>query len=233
MGLFILESLTAKTMRALLFIFFVFYSSLAQSQNKIVEGQILAFNKYPLENIEISARKSKEKTTTDENGVFAIKVKEKDLIKINDPLFDKYEKKVGSETDPMKINLIFKESEKNIDEAIDNGYFEEEDLTYALRYLNRQNNAYALFSNVYEAIETAIPEARKAEKPDGSIGFIMRGVRSIDGDNSALIIVNNNIIEDISYIAPAEIKSINKLSNSQAALFGSRGGNGVISIITY
>lgn len=220
-------------MKYLLIFLIIAYSIPGQAQNRLIEGKIFAFNNYPLENIQVTTKKSDESVVTDENGQFAIEVKKKDFIMIDNPLFMNYEEKITNKTKSININLIVKESDKNIKKAIEDGIIKEKELDYALKYLNRENNAYALFSDVFEAIEYAIPESSRVEKGNGNYGFVLRGVRSISGDNSALTLVNNSIIEDISCIAPAEIKSIDKLSNSQSALFGTRGANGVISIITY
>ncbi|WP_319589307.1 carboxypeptidase-like regulatory domain-containing protein [uncultured Draconibacterium sp.] len=203
------------------------------SQEIVVEGKISAFNKFPLPNIEVLAKKSKNKIITDENGNFRIEIKKKDVLKINNPLFHSFEEKVTGETGKLNINLIFEENDKNIREAISKGYFSEEELDYALTNLAKENNIYGLFNNVYEAIKYAIPEASMVESQSGTVGFILRGTNSIKGSNLAMYVVNQNIVGDVSFINTTDICKIYKLPTSQSAMYGSRAGNGVICIETF
>lgn len=220
-------------MQKILFIILLLSPIIGISQNRIVEGKIIAFSKHPIKNITVIAKKSKSKSTTDKNGVFRIEVKRKDVIKIKNPLFLMYEKRISKNTDFIEINLIFDETDKNISQAIDEGYFTKDNLEYALRNLYRENNVYNLFTDVYEAIKYAIPEATLVENTNGGKAFILRGINSLKGNNNALYLVNQNLMSDISFIPPSEIRRIRKLSNSEAAIYGSRARNGVISIETY
>lgn len=208
-------------------------SLLGFSQTKVLEGQVTAFNKYTLPNIELVAKKSKAKTTTDENGYFKIEIKKKDVIKINNSMFYSFEEKVTDKTKFLEVNLLFEENENNIEKAINKGYFTKEDLDYALVNLAKENNIYALFTDVYEAIKTAIPEASMVETTGGHRAFILRGITSISGNNYAIYVVNGSVTNNISYLPPAEIKRIWKLPNSQSAMYGSQAANGVICIETF
>lgn len=207
-------------------------SFLGFAQTITVEGKITAFNKYPLANIEVKAKKSKAISTTNTNGIFSIEIKKKDVLSIRNPLFHLYEEKVSEKTGVLSINLFFDENDENVKKAIEKGYFTEADLNYALENMGRENNIFSLFNDVYEAIKYAIPEASMVEK-NGSVGFILRGTNSIHGSNKAIYVVNKNVVGDISYIIPSEIRKIWKLPTSQSAMYGSRAGNGVICIETF
>lgn len=198
-----------------------------------IKGKVTAFNKYPLSDINIRAKKSKAETVTAEDGSFQIDIKKKDVLKIQNSLFHTFELKVNQKTPFLKVNLIFEENDQNIKSAVESGYFSQKDLEYALKYLVRENNVYSLFTDVYEAIKYAIPEASMVEKSNGSVGFILRGINSLQGNNNALFVVNQNVVGEIGYIVPSEIKRIWKLPTSQTAMYGSRAGNGVICIETY
>ncbi|MFY0653490.1 MAG: TonB-dependent receptor plug domain-containing protein [Cyclobacteriaceae bacterium] len=200
-------------------------------QLRTIKGKVTAFNKYPIANIEVASKKSKIKTTAD--GMFEIEVQDGDKIKIKDPLFLSYEKKVTDETIFLNINLFFEQSDKNVRKAVEKGYFSNEDLDYGLNNLERENNPFCRFPNVYEAIRYAVPEARMVDNSSGGMSFILRGENSLVGNNYAGYLVNNNLISDISYIVPHEIKKIYKLSNSQASMYGSRAATGIIGIETF
>jgi len=222
------------SIKKLTVLFVLFQLSLfVVGQTKVVEGKVTAFNKYPLENIDVVAKKSKAKAITDQNGFFKIEVKGKDILVIKNPLFSAYEAKILKNTSNLEINLIFIANDKNDRHAVEKGFFTRDDLDFALKNLNRENNIYSLYNDVYEAIKYTIPEAQMVESETGIPYFILRGKNSIQGKNSALYVVNNNVVGDISYIVTADIKKIWKLSNSKTAMYGSRAGNGVICIETY
>lgn len=203
------------------------------SQTRLIEGNVIAFNKYPLKNIEISAKKSKAKTTTDANGHFSIEVKEKDIVKIKNSLFQSFEAKISEDLESLNINLIYNESDRNNSKAIDNGYFTNEDLNFALENLFKENNVFSLYIDVYEAIKYAIPEASMVETAGGGKAFILRGKNSLTGNNYAIYLVNQVLTGNVRYIVPSEIRKIFKLPNAQSAMYGSSAGNGVICIETY
>ena len=203
------------------------------SQTRTIEGKVLAFNKYPLKNIELSAKKSKAKVTTDANGHFSIEIKGKDVIRIKNALFHSYEEKIGNDVDFLKVNLIYEVNDKNNAKAVTKGYFIKSELDYAIQNLAEENNIYGHFNDIYQAIKYAIPEASVVEDNSGRKAFILRGVNSLTGDNTAAYVVNRIVTEDISYITTSEIKKIWKLPTSQLAMYGSQAGNGVICIETF
>lgn len=219
--------------KILLIITLITLSFLGYSQNRVIEGYVISFKTYPIKNIKVTAKKSKEVITTDENGFFRIEVEKGDVIRIKDPVFLNHQMKVSDDIDNMNINLIFEDSEKNIEKAVQKGYFKEEDLLYALENLYRKNNIYSHFADVYDAIKYAVPQAQSVEITTGEKAFVLRGINSLTGNNFALYLLNNKLIQDVSFIDPMEIKKIRALSNTQAALYGSRAAAGIISIETY
>lgn len=65
--------------------------------------------------------------------------------------------------------------------------------------------------------------------------ILLRGVRSLSGDNEALVVIDNVISSAtvLSNLDPDSIDSINILKGPNgAALYGSRGGNGVVIVTT-
>ena len=59
----------------------------------------------------------------------------------------------------------------------------------------------------------------------------IRGI-STNGDSRPLILVDGNIIEDLSVINPNDIKSVNVLKDATAGIYGVLAANGVILIET-
>jgi len=214
-------------------VFFIFLTIpiLSFSQTRKISGTVLSFNKYPLKNITVKAKKAKTEVITDEEGKFEIEVKKNDVIRINESVFLEHVQKITKEDESLKINLIFENSGKNIDKAEDAAYLSREDLEYGLEYLYHENNIFNNFVDVYDAIRYVLP-ATKIIYENGRKGILIRGHTTIEGSNTALFLVDGVLVDDVSFINPADIISITKLNPSATALYGSRGANGIISIRT-
>ena len=82
---------------------------------------------------------------------------------------------------------------------------------------------YEDYTDIYQVIK---------EKFSGVIvngnKIIVRGY--IGGDQTPLFVVDGNYVRDISNINPFELKSIELLKRSDAALYGARGAPGVFII---
>ena len=67
--------------------------------------------------------------------------------------------------------------------------------------------------------------------PGSASDIRIRGI-STNGDNRPLILVDGNVIEDLSVVNPGDIKSMTVLKDATAAIYGVRAANGVILITT-
>jgi TonB-linked SusC/RagA family outer membrane protein len=67
--------------------------------------------------------------------------------------------------------------------------------------------------------------------PGSGLNIAIRGI-STNGDNRPLILLDGNVIEDLSVVNPSDIKSINILKDATAGIYGVRAANGVILITT-
>jgi len=219
-----------STSKLAFFIFLVIpFFSIGQTRK--ISGTVLSFNKYPLKNITIKAKKAKTETITNENGQFEIDVKKNDIIRIRESVFVEYNYQIKEKDESLRINLIFENSGRNLDKATEAGYIEREDLEYGIEHLYRDNNVFALFVDVYDAIKYALPESTLIVE-NGQRAVQFRGPKTIYGSNAALILVDGVIVEDVSFISPVDIIGISKLGTSASSLYGARAANGVISIQT-
>lgn len=67
--------------------------------------------------------------------------------------------------------------------------------------------------------------------PGSGLNIRIRGI-STNGDNRPLILVDGNVVEDLSVINPNDIESINVIKDATAGIYGVRAANGVILIAT-
>lgn len=84
------------------------------------------------------------------------------------------------------------------------------------------------YSNIYEYLK-----GRVAGVEVNGTSITIRGIRSINYSNEPLILVDGLAVEDISWLSPEMVQSIDVLKDaSSTAMYGSRGANGVIIITT-
>ena len=201
----------------------------ANAQNKVVNGQLTAYNTFPVMNVEVSSKKAKATTVSDSLGNFSLVCLEKDVVMIKPKGFRPINKKVTGESDTLKINLVFIDTQKNRQSAIDLGYVTEVDLNYAISNLEAENNDYCKYTDIFRLIES---EFGGITVENGQI--IVRGGKTsfTSGSSHALIIVDGHPNQNIDWIRPCNVKSVDILKGSDGAIYGARGGNGVVVIST-
>ncbi|MCK4701656.1 MAG: TonB-dependent receptor plug domain-containing protein [Bacteroidales bacterium] len=205
----------------------VFISSFVFAQNKVVYGKLTTFNTYPVQNVEVTTKKAKTSVTSDSLGQFSIVCFENDIIRIRPKTFKPVNKRVGPDTDSLFINLLFIDSKANRELAVGYGYINKEDLIYAVNHLEQENNDFCSYANIFDLIRGRFSGVRVT-----STNVYIRGSASFTGQIQALYIVNGVATSSIDWISPCQIKSIDILKDSNAAIYGTRGGNGVVIINT-
>lgn len=205
----------------------VFLSTSGFAQNRVIHGKLTVFNTYPVQNVEVTAKKAKTAITTDSLGQFSIVCFEKDIIKIKPKTFKPVSKRVGPDTDSLFINLLFIDNKSNRELAVGYGYINQEDLIYAVNHLEQENNDFCSYANIFELIRGLFSGVTVR-----GVNIYIRGSGSFSGQIQALYIVNGVSTSTIDWIQPCEIRSIDILKDSNAAIYGARGGNGVVLIVT-
>ena len=209
----------------------LFASHWVQAQNRVVYGRLTAYNQYPLMNVRVAAKKSKASVTSDSTGQFSIVCLEKDVIKIKPKAFRSALRKVGPETDTLLINLVFIDSRTNRELATGYGYIREQDLNYAVSHLEQENNEFCNYDNIYELIRGRFPGVT-VDRSQNSGSVYVRGVTSVNLSSEALYVVDGGVTNNIDWIHPCDIRSIDILKDGMTAIYGARGANGVVVIET-
>ena len=205
-------------------------SSLAQT--RVVKGKLTTFNKYPVQNVEVASKKAKSTVMTDSLGQFEIVCNEKDVIQIRAKVFEALSKKVTPDDDYIQANLIFRDSPKNREIATGMGYLTPEQLTFAMAHLAYENNDFCNYPDVFSLIRGKFPGVQIKNSASGGEGVYIRGDKSLYGDNEAIYVVDGVRVNDVQFINPCEMASLDILKDGGAALYGSQGANGVVVIET-
>jgi TonB-dependent SusC/RagA subfamily outer membrane receptor len=93
------------------------------------------------------------------------------------------------------------------------------------RVANPNSKKLITYTDIYQMIRGEV----RGVVVSGKSVTIEQG-HSFFGSSEPLYVVNGMVVPSIDYINPQEVKSINILKGSSAAIYGVRGSNGVISI---
>lgn len=211
-----------------------FTMSPAQKSGKKIKisGHVVDGTLTPVVNAIVMLDGEKTGATTDQKGMFRIKVKpENTRIGIftmtngilEEPLDGrktinfKFEGSVpvqAAETDPL-------------DEAVDIGYgsVKKRSMTGTVNKIDGTNPKYASYRNIYDMIRGEVPGVQVMGN-----SIRIQGIGSLTLSTEPLYVVDGMVVSSIADIQPYNVKSIEILKGSSASIYGSRGANGVILI---
>ena len=204
-------------------------TSATYAQNRVVYGKLTAYNSFPVMNVEVTSKKAKATTMSDSLGNFSIVCLEKDVVMIKPKGFQTVNKKVIKEEDTLHINLVFIDTQKNREFAVNSGYLTETNLNYAVAHLEEENNDYCKYTDIYTLLRA---EGSGITVSNSGVITIRGGNTSFSGMDQALIIVDGQAQNSIDWIRPCIVRSIHILKGSDATIYGTIGGNGVVVITT-
>jgi hypothetical protein len=89
-------------------------------------------------------------------------------------------------------------------------------------------------TNVFQMIQGRVAGVQVSPNGQGSYSVLIRGITSMTGSNEPLYLLDGMAVDAdaLSSITPCDVDKIDILKGAEAAIFGSRGSTGVISILT-
>jgi len=209
---------------------------LAQSAIK-VNGSVRDVNGSPLPGSTVTVKGSSVVAVTNANGLFNISVPSSGSVLVVSSIGYITQEVPASST---TINVVLADNSKSLNEVVVVGYGTQKrsDITGSVVTLSPQRLDSSLPNiNIAQAMEGAIPGLTVTQGgggAEGSATIQIRGQRSISAQNNPLIILDGIPFNgNLSDITPADIGDIEILKDaSAAAIYGSRGSNGVILVTT-
>lgn len=223
----------------LVFLFFLNFllSTTMNAQSTVVEGKITDAAGLSLPGVNIQEKGTKNGTSTDFEGSFKINVASNKAVLIISYLgFQTQEVSVAGKS---KVNVSLSEQSNSLNEVVVVGYgsVKKTDLTGAVNTLSAAKITERNVTNPMEAIQGGIAGVQVTSN-SGRIGdgfnVIIRGANSINKDGSKpLFVVDGVPTDNIDFLNPQDIARMDVLKDaSSAAIYGSRGGSGVIIVTT-
>ena len=199
------------------------------AQDRSVKGIVTTFDSNTLAGASIKVKSTKQVILTDSNGNFTIFCGTNDIIWVKARGFYTQKVKLAPNIKFAAINLKLKPGEKNVVYAVGYGKVSERDKLNAIGNLTNDDADFSSYSNIYDLIQSRFAGV-KIENGE----IIIRGTKSINSSNAALILLNGTQVNSsvLFSIPPGDIKRIDIIKDGSAAVYGSRGANGVVLLET-
>ncbi|MGN6195116.1 MAG: SusC/RagA family TonB-linked outer membrane protein [Ginsengibacter sp.] len=219
------------------FLFCCFLQTMAQQRT--VTGKVTSSDGSPLVGATVIVVGQKSGETTDANGAFSISVPQNaKQLQIS---YVGYQSETVDISGQSDVKVTLQSSAQALTDVVVTGYgtTRKKDLTGAVSQISSKDfttgnlaNPAQLFQGKVPGVVVTVPGG----DPNGAISIRLRGQTSLSGGQSPLIVVDGVPLDDPNELAdiPADdIASIDVLKDaSAAAIYGSRGSNGVLVVNT-
>ncbi|MEM0576843.1 SusC/RagA family TonB-linked outer membrane protein [Flavobacterium polysaccharolyticum] len=210
---------------------FVFLSSFSQQK---YSGKITDSNNLPLPGVSVLEKNTTNAVISDFDGSFEIRTKGNNVI-----LVFSY---VGLKTKELKpdgniLNVILESDLNELNEVVVVGYGTQKKsrVTTAIASIKEENFTRGAIRDASDLIRgkaAGLTISNGSGDPSSSSNISLRGVSTLQGNAAPLVLING-VPGGMNTVAPNDIASIDILKDaSAAAIYGTRGANGVILITT-
>lgn len=174
-------------------------------------------------------------TITDFDGNFMLDVPTKSVLVIS---YIGYVTQEVPTVGKKSLEIILKEDTKTLDEVVVIGYGTQRkgDVTSSVASVKADNFVKGAVKDVGQLIQgkvAGLAITNPNGDPTGSTQIRLRGTNTIGGANTAPLVLIDGIPGELGTVAPEDVESVDVLKDgSAAAIYGTRGTNGVILITT-
>ncbi|PKB18988.1 SusC/RagA family TonB-linked outer membrane protein [Flavobacterium sp. 5] len=215
-----------------IFLFLTFLTSFAQ---KKIQGTIKDNNGIPLSGVTITEKNISNSVVSDFDGKFEIVLKdEKSNLLFTYIGFKTKEVAIANKS---KIDVFLVSDTEQLADVVVVGYGTQKKsrVTSAIASIKEKDFIKGNIRDASDLIKgkvAGLTITNGSGDPGSSSNITLRGFSTIMGDNGPLVLING-VPGSLNTVAPNEIASIDVLKDaSAAAIYGTRGANGVILITT-
>lgn len=205
------------------------------AQNVIVTGTITdAADQFPLIGVNVLVKGSDQGTVTDVDGKFSLDADLSDTLQFSYVGYSPVEMPVAGN---LEIFLQMITDVEVLDEVVVIGYGvqKKSDLTGSVSTVKSKELTKIPTATIDQALQGKIAGMQVTPisgEPGAQAVIRIRGVGTLN-DASPLFVVDGMLLDDISFVNPNDVESVEVLKDASAtAIYGSRGANGVIIITT-
>lgn len=215
----------------ILTLLFVSYGS---SQSIDVSGNVQDITGFPIPGVNVIVKNTSKGAVTNFDGNFTISG-----VEIGSTISFSYIGYVTKEiivADATNLTIQLEEDLAQLDEVVVIGYGTQtkKEITGAVSVVGAETIEALKPTRIEQALQGQVAGVNittNSGSPGGGSTISIRGV-STNGDSRPLILVDGNVVEDLSVVNPSDIESMNILKDATAGIYGVRAANGVILITT-
>ena len=207
----------------------------AVAQNVKVTGRVVSSSdNEPLIGVTVKVPGSSSGSITDLDGNYTINVDKNATIEFTMVGFKSQQQQVQGRT---VINVALQDMASDLEEVVVIGYgaVKKGDLTSSISAVKGEQLEKLSTGNVMNALQGQITgvQIQNAGSPGSSPRVIIRGVSTINGSDPLYVVDGMPVGTNINFLNQNDIESMQVLKDaSAAAIYGTRGSNGVILVTT-
>ena len=215
-------------------VLFLLISTLGYNQTLEVSGNISDEKGLPLSGVTVYQPETNNGVISDFDGNFVINnITEGSDLEFS---FLGFIDKIIRVNNNSLMTIILSEDLESLDEVVIVGYGTQKKkvLTGAVSIVSSQTIEDLTPTRVEQALQgqvSGVNITSQSGSPGSALNIRIRGI-STNGDNRPLILLDGNVIEDLSVVSPSDIESITVLKDATAGIYGVRAANGVVLITT-
>jgi TonB-linked SusC/RagA family outer membrane protein len=228
---------------------------LAIAQTKPLTGTVTEENGKPVPGASVRFKNRSGGVVSGEDGTFTIQSTGKGMLLVSALGYEEKEMDVGG---LATVSVVLARSSKQLDDVVVTAYGikrGKNTLPYAAQQISGDEMNRTRVSNIASGLSGKVSglQITQGNSIGGSVNVVIRGAKSLTGNNQALFVVDGVPVDNSNKnaasqqngsggydygnaaadINPDDIQSINVLKGAAAtALYGSRAANGVIMITT-
>jgi TonB-dependent starch-binding outer membrane protein SusC len=223
-----------KTQLLWYFLFLLMVPMTLFAQKKQITGTVLDETGKSIPGVSVVVQGTTQGTATNPDGKFAIEVNSGDVLQFSYIGYKTQEINISNQS---VLNVTLAVEAIGINEVVAIGYGTQRkgDVTSAVASVKSEDFTVGKINDAAELVKGKIAGlsiTKSSGDPNATSSIMLRGITTIKGNVSPLVLVDG-IEGSLTTVAPENIESIDVLKDaSAAAIYGTRGANGVILITT-
>lgn len=206
-----------------------------QQAERPITGTVKDATGTPLPGVSVLVKGTNRGTVTDLDGKFSLSVSEGGSLVFSFIGYASQSVTVGSQN---VLDIVLQEDSQALEEVVVIGYgtMKKSDLTGSVGSVRGEKLMDRSQTNAVKSLQgrvAGVEVLNTQNSPGASARIRIRGINSINSGVQPLFVIDGIIGGDLNMINPGDIESMEVLKDaSSAAIYGSRGANGVIMITT-
>ena len=214
------------------------FSVLVFAQTRTVTGKVVDENGDPIPFVSLQIKGTNRGTSANSDGTFSIVAANGQVIVFSATNYGTHEWVVNNTSPTIVLRTGEGQMIEEVVVTATGQRINKKNIGYAATVVDANRLVQASPTNAATALSGKVPGLQINVTGSGvnpSVSVVLRGYRSITGNNQALIVLDNVIVpnEMLGNLNPNDIQDINVLNGSSAAaLYGTRASNGALIITT-